>query len=327
MASNQGCKGLVPSKNLLHKFLYYFLLANVELLNSLGTGTTFKELSATKLKGVRIPLPSLPEQKRIVEILDEAFEAIDKAIANTERNIRNAEELLLSCLDAVFLDNQHKWPRIKLMKLTSKIGSGSTPRGGAKSYKTEGISLIRSLNVHDRSFRTEKLAHIDKMQAEKLSNVKVHSGDVLFNITGASIARCCIAPEEVLPARVNQHVSILRPVKEHLHSAFLCFQLTSPSFKKKLLGVGEEGGSTRQAITKSQLQNLKVHVPDSVEEQIAISNHLDRVMEESQDLTEIACKKQCLLETLRQSILQKAFTGELSKDFRAIEHALSEAGA
>ena len=97
-----------------------------------------------------------------------------------------------------------------LLNITTKIGSGATPRGGKSSYKSEGISLIRSMNVHDFNFSREGLAFIDENQAKKLDNVTVQEGDILFNITGDSINRTCVVPPEILPARVNQHVSIIR---------------------------------------------------------------------------------------------------------------------
>ncbi len=105
------------------------------------------------------------------------------------------------------------WSKIKLSDITSKIGSGATPRGGKSAYKAHGISLIRSMNVHDGEFIEKNLAFIDESQAKKLSNVIIEKNDVLLNITGASIARCCVVPSRILPARVNQHVSILRACK------------------------------------------------------------------------------------------------------------------
>lgn len=102
MATNQGCKGLIPSKDIEYKFLYYYLISKVDLLNSLGTGATFKEISSSKLKQVPISIPPIPEQKRIVGILDEALSSITNAKANTERNLQNAHALFESHLQSVF---------------------------------------------------------------------------------------------------------------------------------------------------------------------------------------------------------------------------------
>lgn len=167
------------------------------------------------------------------------------------------------------------WEWHKLKDLTTKIGSGATPKGGEKAYKSSGISLIRSLNVHDCFFKEEKLAFIDDEQANGLKNVVVESGDVLLNITGASIARCCIVPNEFLPARVNQHVAIIRPT-EYVDSKFLNYLIVNPKFKAQLLWQGA-GGATRQALTKAMVEELNIPLP-SLPEQKRIVEKLDALL-------------------------------------------------
>lgn len=166
------------------------------------------------------------------------------------------------------------WSKKRLIEITKKIGSGATPRGGSDAYKDSGISLFRSLNIHDRTFKEKNLAFIDEDQANKLSNVEVQEGDVLLNITGASIARCCIAPSELLPARVNQHVAIIRPRSDYIDSNFLVYLLVSKQYKDALLNTGEKAGSTRQALTKQQLENFEVTIPKLPEQKriVAILN-------------------------------------------------------
>ena len=313
MATNQGCKGLIPNKALDHKFLFYYLAANVELLNELGTGATFKELSGGKLKEVSITVPPLHEQQRIVAVLDEAFTGIATATDNAKKNLKNAHELFESHLQSIFNTKGDGWVEKKLEKLTTKIGSGATPRGGNDSYKNEGVPLIRSLNVHDRYFKVKELAFIDEAQAKKLDNVVIQKGDVLLNITGASVARCCEAPSEFIPARVNQHVSIIRPIPEVINSAFLTYLLTSKPYKERLLDTGNEAGATRQAITKAQIQNFSVSYP-SIPEQQRIVAQLDTLASETKRLEAIYQQKLDNLAALKQSILQKAFAGELQLD-------------
>lgn len=172
-----------------------------------------------------------------------------------------------------------KWIQSRLADLTTKIGSGATPLGGEQAYQAEGVALIRSLNVHDGEFKWKDLAFLDQAQAHKLNHVTVESGDVLFNITGASIARCCLVPEGVLPARVNQHVSILRPDPARLFAPFLQYYLISPDCKETLINVGEGAGSTRQALTKAQLQAHIVKFPESMVEQRRIVAILDEAFE------------------------------------------------
>jgi len=99
---------------------------------------------------------------------------------------------------------------VRLGDITTKIGSGATPRGGQSVYEEQGVALIRSLNVYDNRFEDEGLAFINEERDAELSYVAVEPRDILLNITGASVARCCMAPERHLPARVNQHVMIIR---------------------------------------------------------------------------------------------------------------------
>lgn len=200
------------------------------------------------------------------------------------------------------------WVTKKLGDVTTKIGSGATPLGGEEAYKSEGISLIRSLNVYDDGFRKAKLACIDDEQADGLSNVVVEPDDVLLNITGASVARCCLAPADSLPARVNQHVSIIRPIKGKLDSAFLHYLLISKSYKDRLLHAGEEGGSTRQAITKAQLQEFVVEYPESLPEQHRIVGILDEAFDGLARATANAEQNLRNARALFESHLQSVFT-------------------
>jgi type I restriction enzyme S subunit len=162
------------------------------------------------------------------------------------------------------------WRVARLGDITTKIGSGATPRGGDKVYTQTGISFIRSQNVYDNRFEIAGLAHIDDEQAALLSNVEVRSKDVLINITGDSIARCCLVPEYVLPARVNQHVSIIRP-STSLDSIFLQKYLCEPNVKEYV--IGHDAGGTRKALTKGHIESFLIPLPP-LPEQKAIASIL-----------------------------------------------------
>jgi type I restriction enzyme, S subunit len=115
--------------------------------------------------------------------------------------------------------------KIRLGDVCLKIGSGATPRGGSEVYLDSGVSLIRSQNIYNEGFKRDGLVFINSRHAEELGNVVVQEGDVLLNITGDSVARSCQVPDQVLPARVNQHVAIIRPDAKLLDPAFLRYCL------------------------------------------------------------------------------------------------------
>jgi type I restriction enzyme S subunit len=309
---NQDLKALCPNGTVDARFLYHLLGSKMDvLLSMVSRGATVHRLITEQIRSLHFVLPPQPEQQRIVGILDDAFEGIATAKANAEKNLQNARALFESHLRSVFSQPGNGWLESRLKSITTKIGSGATPRGGEGSYKLQGVSLIRSLNVHDLGFRHRKLAHLDNAQADELSNVEVQLGDVLLNITGASVARCCLVSEDVLPARVNQHVSIIRPVGEKLNASFLHYLLISKPYKNLLLKTGEDGGSTRQAITKSQIQDFYIKYPAIVREQESIAAKLDDMLVESERLAALYERKLATLEALKKSLLHQAFTGQL----------------
>ena len=187
-----------------------------------------------------------------------------------------------------------KWPLKRLMDITSKIGSGATPRGGKNGYKAKGISLIRSLNVYDFVFTEEGLAFIDDEQAAALDNVVVQENDILLNITGASVARCCMVPPRLLPARVNQHVAIVRVQPQLADPKFVFYCINSTHFKSRLLALAQ-GGATREALTKTTIENFEVLQPSlSAQRRIAgVLSAYDELIENSQRrirmLEQMAC--------------------------------------
>lgn len=179
----------------------------------------------------------------------------------------------------------------RLGDVCEKIGSGATPRGGKEAYKDAGIPIIRSQNIHDWVFQPDGLAFLDDEQAESLSNVEVRSNDVLLNITGDSVARACIVPSERIPARVNQHVAIVRAGKE-INPTYLLASLQS---KKTTLLSLASSGATRNALTKRMIENLDIDLPsreiqdsiaqvlDSIQYKITLNNRLNDYLEQLVD--------------------------------------------
>ena len=156
----------------------------------------------------------------------------------------------------------------------TKIGSGATPRGGKETYVLDGpYALIRSQNVHNTGFSDDGLAFISQEQAEALQNVEVLHDDVLLNITGDSVARVCQVDPLVLPARVNQHVAIIRPDPSKLDPEYLRYYLASPEAQTTLLSWASSGG-TRNALTKKMIESFVLHAPVDLSEQRATARSL-----------------------------------------------------
>ena len=167
-----------------------------------------------------------------------------------------------------------EWRNMKLGEVCTKIGSGATPRGGKKTYLQEGpFALIRSQNVYNDGFHHDGLAFISDEQADDLRNVKLAEEDVLLNITGDSVARVCQVDPGILPARVNQHVAIVRPDPAKLDAGFLRYYLVSPHVQSMLLSWADSG-STRKALTKQMIESFEVSAPADVDEQRAIAHIL-----------------------------------------------------
>lgn len=166
------------------------------------------------------------------------------------------------------------WPSVNLGDYCTKIGSGATPRGGASVYLDKGdICLIRSQNIYNEGFKPGGLVFITEESAQKLKNVIVEESDVLLNITGDSVARVCLAKKEYLPARVNQHVMIIRPDPNEFDSRYIRYLLASPQMQNLLLSIAAVG-ATRNALTKNMIETLEVSKPP-ISIQVKIANHLE----------------------------------------------------
>ena len=153
--------------------------------------------------------------------------------------------------------------KCKLADVCTKIGSGATPRGGKEAYCDKGISLVRSQNILDFTFSNDGLVFINDEQAAKLNNVEVFDEDVLLNITGDSVARACMMNSAFLPARVNQHVAIIRGKKDCVLNRYLLYFL---QWEKEYLLQLASAGATRNALTKGMIEQLEIDLP-SIDEQ------------------------------------------------------------
>lgn len=199
------------------------------------------------------------------------------------------------------------WPLVRLGGYSVKIGSGSTPRGGEAVYVKKGVPLIRSMNVHFDGLRPEGLAFITKAEAEKLKNVTVQEGDVLLNITGASIGRVTTAPGEFAGARVNQHVCIIRPTSALLPK-FLAYFFATPVEQIRINDC--QVGATRQALTKQMIEDWQVPLPPLKEQQQIVSEIEKQVTRLEVGVAALR-RVQVNLEHYRGAVLKAACEGRL----------------
>lgn len=195
-----------------------------------------------------------------------------------------------------------EWPIEKLGSHCKKIGSGATPRGGKSAYLDFGeFSLIRSQNVYNEGFSAGGLAFISEHQARALDGVAVHPGDVLINITGDSVARVCLAPDWVLPARVNQHVAIIRPKVESFDSRYLRYFLVSPQQQARLLSMAAVG-ATRNALTKRMLEDLELPLPPT-----AVQRSCADILAALDDRIDLLRQTNTTLEAIAQALFKSWF--------------------
>ena len=190
---------------------------------------------------------------------------------------------------------------VQLRDVCVKIGSGATPRGGKEAYKGGTTSLIRSQNIYNEGFHRDGLVYIDDDQSAELRNVEVKPNDVLLNITGDSVARCCQVATDVLPARVNQHVAIIRPQPKSLDARFLRYVLVSHEYQSRLLALAS-AGATRPALTKSMIEELDIPSPP-LAEQKAIATVLGAL----DDKIELNWRMNATLEAMARALFQSWF--------------------
>ena len=304
MATNQGCKGLVCGKAVDHKYLYYYLGSIVDVLNDLGTGATFKELSGAKLKEVLIPTPTLAEQQRIVSILDEAFAGIATAKVNTEKNLQNARALFESHLQSVFILRGEGWVEKHLKEVCEKITDGThqTPK-----YFDEGIVFLSSRNVTSGTIDWDRIKYIDKKQhLEMHRRVAPRRNDILLAKNGTTGVGAVVDRDTVFDIYVSLALLRALPV---ISPRFLLYFINSPAaktqFNKRLKGVGVPN------LHLEEIREVRLAFPTDLKEQGRVVAELDALSKETQRLAGLYERKLLKLDELKKSLLNKAFSGNL----------------
>lgn len=316
MSTNQGCKSLIPGDQLEHKFLFYYLSSIIELLDSLGTGATFKELSGGKLKEVSVLVPPLPEQRRIVGLLDEAFAGLATAQANAAKNLQNARALFESHLHAVFSQRGKGWVEKTVGDLVND-GILAAPIDGnhgeihpkKADFVPSGVPFIMASDLENGGVNQEDCAFISRKQADSLRKGFAVDGDALLSHKG-TIGRVAILRTDHDYVMLTPQVTYYRvTAPQKLLNRFLYYALQAPDFVREMNEIAG-AGSTRAYIGILKQQELPLAFP-SISEQKRLADQLDALAAETQRLTRLYEQKQAALAALKGSLLHHAFTGEL----------------
>ena len=302
MAFNQGCKGLVPQNCLMTEYLYYFLYSSKQLLNDLGTGATFKEISGKTLSSVPIPLPPLAEQQRIVEKLDKAFAEIDRAIEATERRREELVAIYDSKVTEILSRAMIECPHTKLSKLCSRITVGYVGKM-SDQYLEDGIKFLRSQSIRPYRISHEGLLYISERFNESISKSQLRRGDVCVVRTGYP-GTAAVVTEEWDGANCSDLV-IFTPLKS-LHSEFLELFFNA-DFGKSLV-LGKVVGAAQKHFNVTSAKDVDFpEVPIEKQKQIvSISRELRSICDEA---ISIAVHKRAELIKLKTAILAQELEG------------------
>ncbi len=296
---------------ILREYLYYWFLldSTVKKIDATRTGARMPRANMTQVSEFEIPLPPLSEQKEIVALLDDVLSRIDKARENIEKNVKYAEKLFLSKSNKVFTEILETYGSVKLESITELITKGSSPKWQGVNYTKEpGILFVTSENVSKghMDFSVKKYVESRFSDIERKSVLK--KGDVLTNIVGASIGRTAIYTGNEI-ANINQAICLIRCNSIKISNTYLMYLLNSPYFIQVLHD--NEIDNARANLSLSFFRNLTIPCP-SLEVQQDTVAELDALEKQRSALTNLYTQKLQALDELRNSLLEKAFRGELT---------------
>ena len=319
---NQRVGKFEPKKTIDKKYLYYFLSTRVEENLKMSAGSAQPNLSTKQIKDFIIPMPPLPEQKRIVAILDGAFAVIERAVANTEKNLANARELFDGFQNSVLSQPNENWKKTSLGKEIDLL-TGFAFKSKEYTEAKDGIPLLRGDNITQGELRWKSFKRWPKNDTSNYKKYELEEGDIVLAMdrtwVKAGLKYAQISSTD-LPCLLVQRVARLRSKKE-MDGGFLKFLIGSPIFTEYVLAI--QTGLSVPHISGKQISDFEFLRP-SVKEQTSISSTLIEMQINLHNLESIYISKIAALSELKQSLLQKAFSGELTAD---PERALKEAAA
>lgn len=302
------------SDAIVPRFLMYSFLARTEELNSLSRGVAQKGIYLETLRDLRVAIPPLPEQRRIVGLLGEAFGGAAAAKANAEKNLQNAQTVFGSVFSAwTKNEEQGKWPQTTVAKIAEeKKGSIRTGPFGSQLLHSEfvddGIAVLGIDNAVANEFRWGKYRYITNAKYESLKRYRVYPGDVIITIMG-TCGRCAVIPQDIQIAINSKHLCCItldrtQCLPEYLHAYFLHHPLSLEFLAKRAKG------SIMAGLNMGIIQELPVLLPP-VEKQRELIWKLQIANSETQRLSAIYQQKLDALDALKKSLLYQAFSGQL----------------
>lgn len=296
---------VLPNTSLVDKkFLFMFFLWDTEKAKGdHGTGTTMTHVSMGSMKERDIPIPPLPEQQRIVSILDEAFEGIAAAKASAEKNVQNARALFQSHLNAVFTQNGEGWKKRKLVDL-SNINYGYTE---SASIEEVGPKFLRITDIQDNRVDWSKVPFCS-IDSRELMKYKLAEGDIVFARTGATTGKSYLVINPPAAVFASYLIRVQLNTKDIIPQFLNLFFQTDSYWKSIRSGVS---GSTQGGFNATKLGELMISFPRLLEDQQSIITFFESLAFETQRLESVYQQKIAVLDELKKSLLHQAFSGNL----------------
>ncbi len=292
------------------KYLYHYLHHVADYFPRVAVGATVKSLRLRHFEQLPVRLPDSVTQRRIVAILDEAFEGIATAKANAEKNLQNARELFECHVRSAFEHPDASCQAVRLGDICERVSVGHVgPTSEFYCEPTEGIPFLRSQNVRRGRLSLDGLQFVTEEFHRRLRKSQLRAGDLLFVRVGANRGDCCAVPE-VLGELNCANIVFARP-RERV-ARYLEFYCQSTEGRRQLLGMTT--GAAQGVINTSAVAELMVPMPPPSARQ-AVVDHLDAVAEAADQLDEVYRRKVSALAELRVSVLHQAFTGAISTEF------------
>ena len=311
-ATNQAVCGIFPNDKLVSKFVYYALLSKKEELITKAVGNAQPNISQAKVKKTEIPVLSICQQERIVAILDEVFAGIDVAIANTEKNLTNARELFESYLDTVLTNKGNSWVDTTLGAEINLI-TGFPFKSKCYTDSDQSIRLLRGDNIIQGSLRWDGVKKWPKSNVDTFLDYQLREGDVVLAMdrpwVKAGLKHAQLNKDD-LPCLLVQRTACLRG-GDNLENRFIFYLISGRTFIQHVLG--SQTGIGVPHISGKQIKSFKFVKPP-LSEQRSIIKMLGTLALKRQCLESVYQRKLSALNELKQSILQKAFTGELTAE-------------